>query len=320
MSTDYEMMVNIYNRLGEDSEVFEDSDVAHVVVHQDEVLGAHLVPGLLAETEQIKDGVSIRVGVEAGARIERPVHMCFGVLPEEGLQRIVLDVDIQEEGEVDILAHCVFPNAVDVEHRMEAEIKVEAGASYRYLERHVHGDQGGVEVIPKAKVRLGEGARFETEFELVEGRVGEIDIDYETWCAANSSLQMVARISGREDDVIKLREIGHLEGEGASGALLSRIAVRDHAEADIYNELTASAAHARGHVDCKEIVQGDAVAKAVPVVDVRHPLARVTHEAAIGSVDSKQLQTLMVRGMDEEEAVEMIVQGMLREKRRGKPQ
>ncbi|MFW6271396.1 MAG: SufD family Fe-S cluster assembly protein, partial [Bacillota bacterium] len=35
------------------------------------------------------------------------------------------------------------------------------------------------------------------------------------------------------------------------------------------------------------------------------------HEAAIGSVDNSQLQTLMARGLDEEEASEVIIQGML---------
>jgi hypothetical protein len=200
---------------------------------------------------------------------------------------------------------------VDVRHLMEADIRVADGASYRYLERHVHGSKGGVEVVPKARVRLGPHARFETEFELIEGRVGRMSIDYETWCAAHSSMRMVARVAGRGNDRIHLREVGHLEGEGSAGALLSRIAVRDRAEADVYNELTASAAYARGHVDCKEIVQGEAIARATPIVAVRHPLARVTHEAAIGSVDSRQLQTLMARGMDEEQAVELIIRGLL---------
>jgi hypothetical protein len=88
--------------------------------------------------------------------------------------------------------------------------------------------------------------------------------------------------------------------------------VRNEASAEVYNELTASAAGAQGHVDCNEIVQDNGRAKAIPVVDVRHPRAHVTHEAAIGSVDSKQLQTLMSRGLSEEEAVEMIIQGLLR--------
>jgi len=40
--------------------------------------------------------------------------------------------------------------------------------------------------------------------------------------------------------------------------------------------------------------------------------AKVTHEAAIGSVDKKQLETLMSRGLDESEAVDVIVRGLLK--------
>ncbi len=75
--------------------------------------------------------------------------------------------------------------------------------------------------------------------------------------------------------------------------------------------MRASGAYATGHVDCNEIVQDRASAMAVPVVKVEHPKAHVTHEAAIGSVDSKQLQTLMSRGVTEENAVEMIIQGVI---------
>ncbi|MBE9506760.1 MAG: SufD family Fe-S cluster assembly protein, partial [Chloroflexi bacterium] len=40
--------------------------------------------------------------------------------------------------------------------------------------------------------------------------------------------------------------------------------------------------------------------------------ARVTHEAAIGSVNRKELETLMARGLDEDDAVDIIIRGMLR--------
>jgi hypothetical protein len=59
------------------------------------------------------------------------------------------------------------------------------------------------------------------------------------------------------------------------------------------------------------IVHDRAVVSAVPEVRVRHPQAKVTHEAAIGSVDSKQLESLMARGLAPEEAVDLIVKGML---------
>jgi len=47
-------------------------------------------------------------------------------------------------------------------------------------------------------------------------------------------------------------------------------------------------------------------------VVVNDETAKVTHEAAIGSIDKKQLETLMARGLTEDEAVDVIVQVMLR--------
>ena len=83
-------------------------------------------------------------------------------------------------------------------------------------------------------------------------------------------------------------------------------------EADIIGITEAYAKGARGHVDCMEIVQDQAKASAIPIVRVFHPEAKVTHEAAIGSVDKKELETLMARGLSPEQAVELIVSGILR--------
>ena len=55
-----------------------------------------------------------------------------------------------------------------------------------------------------------------------------------------------------------------------------------------------------------------AVARAEPIVDVSHPLAKVTHEAAVGTVDQDQLETLMAHGLSPEEAIDVIVTGILR--------
>jgi len=122
---------------------------------------------------------------------------------------------------------------------------------------------------------------------------------------------MSFRISGRGNDRIRIHEKAHLAGEGARGVLTTNIAVRERAQAQIKNTMIASAPFARGHVDCKEIVQGNAIASAIPIVEVRHPKAHVTHEASIGSVDSKQLETLMARGLTEDEATGLIIEGLL---------
>ncbi len=288
-----------------------DKDTAHLVIHHNEVLGAHLVPGLDVQAEPIEDGVNIKIRVDKGTVIEKPVHMCFGMVPEEGLQKIIINAVIEEDAAIEVLAHCTFPNAIDITHLMDATIHLERNARYSYFERHIHGMKGGVKVVPKAKVYVDEYARFKTEFELIKGLVGDIDIFYEGFVKREGVMDMMARIYGRENDRIKINETCHLEGESSRGVLTSHIACRDRTNASVYNTLTATAPFARGHVDCKEIVQENARAKAVPIVEVAHPQAHVTHEAALGSVDSKQLQTLMSRGLTEDEATELIIQGLL---------
>ena len=55
---------------------------------------------------------------------------------------------------------------------MDAVVTIAPGATYEYFERHLHGAEGGVLVVPKTRVHVGEGARFKTEFELIKGRRG----------------------------------------------------------------------------------------------------------------------------------------------------
>jgi Fe-S cluster assembly scaffold protein SufB len=45
---------------------------------------------------------------------------------------------------------------------------------------------------------------------------------------------------------------------------------------------------------------------------VRDDQAQVTHEAAIGTVNRKELESLLARGLDEDEAVDLIIRGMIR--------
>lgn len=305
------MEVEELYKAAEIEDAISNPNVAHLIINKDEVVGMQDVPGLTVKPVEIEDGVDIGINLAEGTVVEKPVHLCFGVTHKEGVQRILLDVDIEKNSEIGILAHCIFPRAVDVKHVMDADIRIGEGADYTYLEKHIHSPEGGIEVIPEAEVELLKDSRFRSDFELIEGRVGKIDIDYETTCKENSVMEMTAKVDGRGDDVINISETGNLIGEGARGILNTRVALRDEAEAKVYNKLKATAPYARGHVDCKEIVQNEGNAEAVPIVQVNHPQAHVTHEAAIGSVDTKQLQTLLSRGLSEDEGVDLIIEGLL---------
>lgn len=286
-------------------------DVAHLTIDKDKVVSKNEIDGIEVETEEIEGGVEVELVVKEGHGIENPVHMCFGVTHGESLQRILMDIRIEKDAEVQFMSHCVFPGPEEVKHEMDADITIEEGAEYSYLEKHIHSDEGAVEVESTADVEVGEDARFKTDFELIQGRVGKLDIDYSANCQRESVLEMTSKVDGIEEDEIMINEEADLVGEGAKGVLTSRVAARDKTRAEIRNRLHATAPYARGHVDCKEIVQDDAEAEAIPIVKVNDPKAHVTHEAAIGSVDTKQLETLMARGLSEDEAVDLIIDGLL---------
>jgi hypothetical protein len=309
---DYELMLDAYAKAGGAPSVFKDSDIAHLVVHKNKVIGSNSVKGLVLEPKETATGIDIMLTVEKGIKIENLVHLCFGVLPKEGIQEINIKARIEDGAGVKLLAHCVFPNAVKVVHKMQAEIEIGDNAYYEYNEVHFHGESGGIEVFPKARIKIGKNSHLVTNFSLLHGRVGVFDLDYEAEILDNSTLDMTAKIYGYGNDRIKIREAGYLKGRASRGLIKSRIAVKDNAVSEIINELTASAPEARGHVDCVEIIQGNAQAKAIPIVNVTNEFAKVTHEAAIGRVDKKQVETLMARGLEEEKAIEVVVGGLLK--------
>ncbi len=311
--SDFEAIVAAYEASGGDPRVFNSPKVASLVVSGNQVLGANEIPGLSMTAEQLADGVKAQVVVEPGTRVELPVHLCFGVIPAEGVQRIISSFEIGAEASVEFIAHCTFPNATHVQHIMEGTIHVGAGATMRYKETHFHGEAGGVEVLPKARIVVDRKGRYFSTFSLSRGRAGKVDFNYEVDVDADGVAELDAKVLGYEDDDITVRETIRLNGERARGLAKSRIAVQDQARTQVIGSTEGNAPFARGHVDCVEIVRDQATAQAVPMVRVTDPRAQVTHEAAIGTVDKKELETLMSRGLDEDQAVDIIVRGMLGE-------
>lgn len=309
--SDFEAILEAYKRSGGDPSFLRSSKVGSLVVHGHQVLGLNAVAGVRIEPEEMEHGVRVKVWVEPGTRLEWPVHLCFGVLPKEGRQEILPTFEIGEGARVEFLAHCTFPNAEDVVHLMEAQVHVAKEASMRYAETHYHGQEGGIRVLPKAHVVVDEGATFVSEFALTTGRVGVMEFDYVVDVGTRGVAELVTKAYGKGDDQIAIRETIRLNGPYARGLAKARIALRDRATSEVVGTTEGNAPFARGHVDCVEIVRDQAVASAIPVVRVRDDRAYVTHEAAIGTVDKKELETLRSRGLDEETAVDVIVRGML---------
>lgn len=312
VGAEYGEVLDAYRQAGVDPAGLSRPHVAALVVSGNRVLHRAEVPGVTFEIQQHPAGIDADVVVAPGTRPDQPVHLCFGRLAPEGTLEIRMTIHVGTGAAVRFLACCTFPRATRIRHRMESTIQVDAGASVDYEEVHFHGPHGGIEVVARTRVVVAKDARYVSSFSLVHGRVGVLDVGYEVSVGAHGIADLTTKAFGRGDDRVRVEEVLHLDGEHARGVLKSRIAVRDSASSEVMTTAEGNAPHCRGHMDCAEIVRGRATASNVPHVVVRDEQARITHEAAIGTVNRAELETLMARGLDEDDAVDVIIRGMLR--------
>ena len=73
----------------------------------------------------------------------------------------------------------------------------------------------------------------------------------------------------------------------------------------------AAAAPAKGHLECKGLIMGGGRIHAIPELNSNQDGVELSHEAAVGKIAQEEIEYLMARGLDEDEAASTIVRGFL---------
>ncbi len=300
-------------KVGFDVDLMMAANTPKLLLNFNKVLALKEVPGLILKSKEIKNGIIADIVVTKGTKIKQPLHLCFGMTSSEGTQEIIPRFIIEDGAEVLMLAHCSFPNARNLIHKMDAKIAVGKNAKFFYEERHYHGENSGASVYPVFEADIGERSHFNTIFSLVQGTVGKVNINANIYAQKDAKIEVVTKAYGKNNkDRVMIRDAVFLEGRNSRATIRMRAAARGGGEVFMEGVSEGNAPGATGHVDCKEIIQGfGSTVRATPLVRVTDEMARITHEASVGRVNPKELDTLMARGLTEEEAVDMIVKGML---------
>ena len=85
-------------------------------------------------------------------------------------------------------------------------------------------------------------------------------------------------------------------------------------------EIIGNAVPARGHLECKGLILGGGLIHAIPELQGRVTGVELSHEAAVGKIAQEEIEYLMARGLDEDEATSTIVRGFLIVEIMGLPQ
>ena len=76
--------------------------------------------------------------------------------------------------------------------------------------------------------------------------------------------------------------------------------------------LVGEAPDIKAHLECRGLILGhNGVNVAIPELEARVPDVEMTHEASLGKIARDQVEYIMSRGLNEDEAIGMIVRGFL---------
>ncbi|WP_048196934.1 SufB/SufD family protein [Methanocaldococcus vulcanius] len=282
-----------------------------IIVKESKIIDVQGDEGIILEGKEENGVIKTKIIVKKGYKFKYPIHMCFGITEENTSQIIDVEIILEEDSSISLMSHCSFPKGKGIKHIMNGIIKIGKNARFSYNEFHYHGIDGEILVKPSMKVEIEEGGIYISNFTLTKGRIGVLDIDQEIIAGKDAIIDITTRTYAIKEDVVKVNEVVKLNGENAKCIIKSRGASMDNAKISLKLKIEGNAPYSKGHIDCAEIVKGNAEVESIPIVVVRDDKARITHEAAIGSVDKKQLETLMAKGLDEDEATEIIVKGMI---------
>ena len=262
-------------------------------------------------TKTDKPGIDIHI--KPGTKNES-VHIPV-IITQSGLDEMVYnDFFIGADCDVVIVAGCGIHNDGDQNSRHDGihTFYVGENSKVQYVERHYGEGEGTGERImnPQTVVVLEKGASIQLDTTQLRGvdstkRYTKVTVKEGAEAIITEKLLTHGRqIAESEMDII-------LEGEDASGRVISRSVAQDTSQQMFYPRMVGEA-KCFGHVQCDAILMGNARIKAIPAIMANHTDAKLIHEAAIGRIAGDQILKLMTLGMTEAEAEEEILNGFLR--------
>ncbi len=288
---------------------------AKLLLDFNKISGVEQVEGVLLRGREIENGIVADIIIKKDTKIEEPVHLCFGVNKETGIQEIFPRIIAEDNTEVTVQAHCSFPKANGLIHKMFGHFYVGKNCKFTYSETHYHGENSGALVAPVGYIYVGENSIFENNFNLTRGTPGKVKILIDIYAMKNSVIKSNIRAFGKsKKDSIRIRDSVFLEGENARSIIKMKAAAKDGGEVLMYGVTEGNAPRCNGHVECSEIVLGKgSICRARPFIRAIDPTSSISHEASLGRFPQKWLDELQARGLTEEEATQILIEAMLQE-------
>ncbi|MGB9498291.1 MAG: SufB/SufD family protein [Dissulfuribacterales bacterium] len=252
-----------------------------------------------------------------GVKAKHPVQSCL-YIAKEGFSQNVHNVIIAEENsEMNIITGCsTSPHLVFGLHVGVSEIYVKKGATLHFTMIHDWGKR--INVRPRTAVHVEEGGVFVSNYISLHA-VGSLQMNPTTYLDGKDAVaQFNSILVAPKGCHLDVGSRVFLNKPGTRAEIISR-AITVGGTIIARGEMIGNVEGCKGHLECKGLILNDGIMHAIPELQGHVPGVEMSHEAAVGKIDQKEIEYLMARGLDEDEAVSTIVRGFLNVDIKGLP-
>ena len=245
----------------------------------------------------------------AGVKTKHPVQSCLYIAKEGFSQNVHNIVIAEEDSELHIITGCATaPHLVSGLHVGISEFYVKRGAKLTFTMIHDWGEK--INVRPRTVIRVEEGGTIISNYISLRP-VGSLQMFPTTYLNGKGAVARFNSIlvAGRGSFL----DVGSrivLNAPDTRAEIISR-GISSGGSIIARGDLVGKVAGIKAHLECKGLILNDGLMQAIPELTGHVPGVEMSHEAAVGKIDQQEIEYLMARGLDEEEAISTIVRGFL---------
>jgi len=245
----------------------------------------------------------------AGVKTKHPVQSCLYIAKEGFSQNVHNIVVAEEDSELHIITGCATaPHLVSGLHVGISEFYVKRDARLTFTMIHDWGEK--INVRPRTVIRVEEGGTIISNYISLRP-VGSLQMFPTTYLNGKGAVARFNSIlvAGR-GSFLDVGSRIELNAPDTRAEIISR-GISSGGSIIARGDLVGKVAGIKAHLECKGLILNDGLMQAIPELTGHVPGVEMSHEAAVGKIDQQEIEYLMARGLDEEEAISTIVRGFL---------
>ncbi|MDJ0783768.1 MAG: SufD family Fe-S cluster assembly protein [Desulfosarcinaceae bacterium] len=247
--------------------------------------------------------------IHAGTKVAHPIQSCLYIAKNNFSQNVHNIVIVEAGADAHIITGCATaPHLTSGLHVGVSEFYIEKGATLNFTMVHDWGET--VNVRPRTVTHVGQDATYISNYISLKP-VGSLQMFPTTYLDGPGAV-------ARFNSVLVAAEGCHLDvgsrvvldAPRTRAEIISR-AIAAGGQIIARGDLVGNHPEIKAHLECKGLILKNGLMHAVPELSGSVPGVEMSHEAAVGKIDRREIEYLMARGLDEDEAVSTIVRGFL---------